>query len=159
MPAGIYERKKIEDRFWEKVEVGGWDDCWEWLGYKKKEGYGTFWFEERSGYAHRFSWLLYYGPVPSGMCICHHCDNPSCVNPEHLFLGTDKDNSQDAVKKGRMPNGETHGCSKLTEEKVLQIREEYANMPIRSQRKLARKYKVSQRHIGDIVNRKNWTHI
>jgi hypothetical protein len=96
------------DRFWLLVEVRGESDCWEWTGAKSVVypgfAYGSFPTGRRGGhcYAHRHAWLLSNGPIPPGMSICHHCDNPPCCNPAHLFLGTQRDNIQDAVSKGRM---------------------------------------------------------
>lgn len=159
MPTGIYEHKSRPptERFWEKVDKTG--DCWEWTAHKNKQGYGTFHTE--GGYlAHRFSWFLHNGKIPEDLYVCHHCDNPGCVNPDHLFLGTYKDNMQDAVNKGRMADqrGEANGHSKLTKKQVLAIREEYKTGNI-TQKELAIKYNVSQVTIWMIVTRRTWRHI
>jgi len=94
------------------------DGCWEWEGCKSKSGYGQFgvrgdnsYFVSR--YTHRVSWELYRGEIPKGLCVLHRCDNPSCVNPEHLFLGTHKDNTQDMVEKGRHLEGNRSSSEKL----------------------------------------------
>ena len=85
----------IQSRFWDKVEKT--DGCWRWLASKNKGGYGQL-----SGYiAHRVSYTIHYGAIPKGMIVCHKCDNPECTNPEHLFVGTYKDNWDDAISKGR----------------------------------------------------------
>ena len=89
------------DRFWEKVDRRGFDECWLWKGGKTKTGYGGFWTGERQDMAHRVSYELHYGPIPEGHYVCHHCDNPPCCNPYHLFEGTPTDNVQDMISKGR----------------------------------------------------------
>jgi len=110
--------------------------------------------------AHRFSWIIENGPVlESDLCVCHICDIRSCVNPSHLFLGTYKDNTQDMIRKNRqsIPLGERNGHAKLTNSRVLVIREEAIDGI--SQTQLARLFGVSQRTISDVVNRKLWTHV
>jgi hypothetical protein len=112
------------ERFWAKVDIGGPDDCWEWTGTKnKKFKHGRVGKDYKLVLAHRLSWELTNGPIPEGICVCHKCDNPPCCNPNHLFLGTKKDNMQDMIKKGRSNylNGEAHGSAKLTTAQVLEI--------------------------------------
>lgn len=91
------------ERFWESVPIVG-DGCWEWTG-STSDGYGVIWHSEkrRQVGAHRLSWEIHHGPIPDGAWVLHNCDNPSCVRPEHLFLGTPGDNVDDALGKGRMP--------------------------------------------------------
>ena len=105
--------------------------------------------------AHRVAWWLTHGAVPEGMCVCHHCDNPGCVNPAHLFLGTPTDNIADMVLKDRQyrPKGENNSNAKLTEEDVRAIRREHATT---TQRELARKYGVHNATISLIVRRQIW---
>jgi hypothetical protein len=108
----------LVERFWIKVDTGG--ICWEWLGGKNPKGYGHL-NREINGRnlpirAHRFSWMIHYGEIPEGMCVCHKCDNPGCVRPEHLFLGTISDNGKDAWRKGRLwinlHNSQAYRCLK-----------------------------------------------
>jgi hypothetical protein len=87
------------DRFWEKVDKSG--DCWLWTGHRGCKGYGAAWAEGRHQAAHRVSWELAFGAIPDGLHVLHHCDNPPCVNPDHLWLGTNSDNQRDCVAKGR----------------------------------------------------------
>ena len=95
-------RQPAENRFWVKVDKRSDDECWEWIGCRSNKGYG--WIvddDSQQMVASRFSWRLHNGPIPDGMLICHTCDNPPCVNPQHLFLGTKTDNMRDMVAKGR----------------------------------------------------------
>lgn len=113
------------DRFWSKVSISR--QCWLWTAYKDAEGYGHIRHNDRMRFSHHIAWLLWRGPIPDGMKVCHSCDNPSCVNPEHLFLGTQQDNMIDCTKKGRHGDvsGERNGRARLTYEQVEQIRRSY----------------------------------
>lgn len=91
--------KKVIERFWKKVDKSG--DCWEWTGSKKHTGYGTFGYNKKSYVASRFVMKIIGKEIPEGMIVCHKCDNPPCVNPDHLFIGTHKDNMKDCMEKGR----------------------------------------------------------
>lgn len=90
--------KPVHERFWSKVDKSG--ECWIWTGVRQN-GYGSFWFEHGPKPAHRISWTLTHGPITDGLFACHRCDNPACVNPDHLFLGTAGDNARDMWSKGR----------------------------------------------------------
>ena len=109
-------------RFWSKINPPNNDeDCWEWNQYRDKNGYGTFYFNGGSMKAHRFVYELYNGQIPSGLEVCHTCDNPPCVNPDHLVTGTHKENMIDCSKKERMGDrtGDNNANAKLTNEDIL----------------------------------------
>ena len=150
--------------FWEKVKKGPrTNDCWDWLAAKNNKGYGRFDFEGKTQSAHRVVWQLTYGPIPEGegyhgTCVLHKCDNPSCVRPDHLFLGSNYDNLLDKEAKGRGNHGkgETHSRAKLTDAQILEIRAIGLSM---FQREIAEKYGISKRHVGYILNSKNWKHL
>ena len=112
-------RKTPEQRFWQKVDKT--DGCWEWTGCKKRHGYGKFFADGKDCFAHRWSYEAHNGPIPPGLFVCHKCDNPRCVRPDHLFVGTAKDNTQDCLKKGRFSLPPPYK-GKLTLEQVSVIR-------------------------------------
>ncbi|MBL7132878.1 MAG: HNH endonuclease [Phycisphaerae bacterium] len=154
-----------ERRFWAKVDKSG--DCWNWTGATGSFGHGVVRIATVLHKAHRVSWTWAKGPIPKGLCVCHHCDNPRCVRPDHLFLGTKQDNSTDMARKRRagavvhperMPRGEASGAAKLTAESVRGIRRLYA-VGAANQYELAARFGVSQPAIGMIVRRRNWRHI
>jgi hypothetical protein len=123
-------RLSLEQRFWAKVNrTDSADECWEWRAGLNGDGYGQFWdsLDSRMNRAHRVSYRITFGSIPKGLSILHRCDNRRCVNPSHLFLGTQKDNIEDMVKKGRqrgrsMP-GQLNGAAKLTADQVIQIKQ------------------------------------
>lgn len=152
----------IEKRFWGQVSKKGPNDCWEWLGSKAgtyKE-YGRISFNGRADGAHRVSWILHNGPIPDGMDVLHRCDNPGCVNPAHLWLGTHAENMIDKARKGRVVieplRGENHPLSKLTPDKVREIR---SLSGIMTHREMSREFGVSTCVVSRIINRLMWKHI
>ena len=158
-----WDNISVEDRFWSKVDRRSNDECWNWLGTSHgQSGYGTLETGGKSRYAHRLAYSFVYGKIPPGLCVCHHCDNPSCCNPEHLFLGSHGDNIADKVKKGRQAKGlatniagSDNWNSKLSELDVLEIRRLYATGRI-YQKTLAKMFCVNQQHISRIINKTRW---
>lgn len=153
-------KKTLADRFWSKVERRGADDCWPWTAATNEHGYGVMRpAGQRSGptvKAHRVS-LMLAGVDIDGLVIRHSCDNPPCVNPAHLSVGTKADNSADMVARGRSPRGSRSGASKLTESQVAEIRARQAAGELH--RVLAADYGVSRVTITNIVSGKTWRHV
>ncbi|MCA1670323.1 MAG: HNH endonuclease [Thermomicrobia bacterium] len=161
----------IEERFWPKVDKSG--DCWLWTATRfTNSGYGCIGYEGRSQGAHRVSYILANGPIPEGMCVCHRCDNRLCVNPAHLFLGTYKENSADAIAKGRVATGERqgththpetvrrgeqHAMAKLTAAQVQSIRRQATDGCDTAA--LSREFGVTHSHISAIVHRRAWKEV
>lgn len=133
------------------------DGCWEWIGSHDWSGYSTFVFGGRRYRAHRVSWEVHNGPIPNGLLVLHHCDNPPCSNPEHLFLGTQSDNMADMAAKVRSTVGVRHPMVKLTEDEVQAIRRSWDAGE--TQLALGRKYKVNNRTICSIVRGQSWRHL
>lgn len=161
-PRGIdltgYATEEFADRFWSKVDPTG--DCWLWTAYCKPQGYGQFTLRKGQFYgAHTISYALAKGPVLPGQVVCHHCDNPPCVNPDHLFLGTQQDNVRDMFKKGRAPR--THGTdrhnARLTESAVKEIKNAVERRGLQTE--LANFYGVSTTTIRKIRAGQKWSHI
>lgn len=144
--------------FWSHVDkTSNPNGCWEWTASKIQNGlpYGKFHIHRKYVSAHRFSWMIHKGSIPSGMLVCHKCDNPSCVNPNHLFLGTNKDNAVDRSVKGRGAINSRNGNSKLTDDKVLNIRNLYTNMHL-SQESIAAMFGICQSQVSRIVRKVHW---
>lgn len=147
-------RKDPATQFWKRVHKT--DTCWLWTGPVRGFGYGSISVQRRTVSVHRFSWQLHFGPIPAGLQVCHRCDVPSCVNPAHLFLGTQRDNLSDMVRKGRQlsVSGESVGTSKLTEatvQKILQML--VARHP---QREIAAAVGIGRVTISDILHQRSW---
>lgn len=154
----------IDVRFWANVQKTS--TCWVWTGCQDNYGYGKIRYQGRDQKAHRISWMLHNGPIPEGFMACHTCDNPSCVNPLHLFLGNHTINALDMASKGRQvfqrrperaTRGEQHYCAKLTAEMVQTIRTEHAHGI--SLDALALRYGVSKQSIWRAVHYLTWKHI
>ena len=146
-----------QERFWAKVDKSG--DCWNWTAGTNTLGYGSFWLEDKTVLAHRYVIVLEGIDIPSGLCVCHHCDNPRCVNPDHLFIGTDADNCADMIRKGRQvhPNGEDHPGAKLTSEDVRYIR---SCEGVKQYRVLAKEFGVAPSTIFQAMKgRRNWSYL
>lgn len=150
----------VEDRLWNRLSKDPETGCWVHLNRPTGDGYPQLKVDHKPWSVHRLAWTLSYGPIPQGMRVCHHCDNPPCCNPDHLFLGTDGDNARDRNAKGRHRRvfGELNSRAKLTAAGVLAIRREYAP-PAINQRTLARQYSVSRRTIADVLGRRTWQHL
>lgn len=127
--------------------------CWIWRGSKNSSGYGLFFIGKKSNLAHRISWEFTYGFSPDRLVVCHRCDNRACVNPEHLFLGDNKDNARDKMEKGRYV--QAYGNSKLTIDDVFEIRKLWIEEKY-SQTELAKKYGVGHSCINRIILGDKW---
>jgi hypothetical protein len=148
----------VASKFWARVDRNGpihptlRTRCWLWSSSRWQSGYGRFKLKGKHHVAHRFAWYLKHG-VYSTLCVLHRCDNPSCVRPSHLREGTNKENTEDMMRKGRHAGGkgETHGNAKLTDVEVLEIRKQAGGV---SQAALARRFGVGQPQISKILSRK-----
>lgn len=147
------DSNKLFSRFMEKVNKT--ESCWIWMGSKHPRGYGCF-CGGNTATAHRYSYEHFVGPIPDGLCVCHKCDNPSCVNPDHLFVGTHTDNMLDKMAKGRGNHlvGSKHPKSKLSEADVLAIRAD-----VRKQIEIAAAFGIKQAQVSEIKRRVAWSHV
>ena len=186
-PAGLYTTSPAREivmpsqytpaflaRFWAKVDQTG--ECWIWTGPKTGNGYGAIREDAPSRHqvsAHRASWEIHFEPIPPGLEVCHHCDNPVCVRPDHLFLGTTKANAEDRSAKGRSGVGDRSGRrlhpekypagsavigAKLTDDAVREIRRRY-DAGEAGLTALGRQFGVTKQTIQRIVRRQGWTHV
>ena len=151
------------ERFWRFVTQT--DGCWEWSGCRQSHGYGQIGVERRIVYAHRLSWELHYGPIPAGLHVCHKCDNPPCVRPDHLFLGTRSDNLSDAAHKGRLadrytPFGEQHAHAVVSDDIVRLIRSAYQKRRgTISASDLGFVFHLSESQVFNVIHRRHWRHV
>lgn len=163
--------KTVDERFWEKVDKTG--DCWLWKGSLTGYGYGDFcliprWKNTKMIRAHRYSYAIHYGEIPSGLCVCHKCDVRNCVRPDHLFLGTIQDNTADMIKKKRhhvgkkkysekFKRGESHYKALLNRgivEEVVSLSHE-----CRNKSEIARMLGIGRHLVGNILAGKSWRHV
>lgn len=176
---GITQRHPRSDpivRFWSYVDKsGGPTACWPWTKFIHPKGYGIYLVRgwgKRTSRTHRIAYELTYGPIPDDLYACHHCDNPACCNPNHIFIGTQKDNMQDAARKNRTSKGDTswshlhrdhypvgESCpnAKLTDNLVREIRTSYSSGM--STYKLAQRFNVSSHTIWTVISHKSWKHV
>jgi len=140
-------------RFWKKVQKGNDQHCWEWLASKNERGYGQFYLLGKMQKAHRVAYLLSHGEIPTDFVVRHKCDNPGCCNPNHLEVGTVADNNNDREVRGRGNplKGINNPAAKLTEQDVRDIRNNN-----RTQKEIAKSYKVRQQHIQKIKSLEIW---
>ena len=153
------EKIPLEIRFLEKYQVDD-NGCWIWtsatLGNAAGDLYPVIWIGDgKTDYAHRTSYRLFNGDIPDGYCVCHKCDTPLCVNPSHLFVGTHRDNSQDAVRKGRHAYGERNGGAKISLITASDIKELYQSGE-GTHRGIAKKFGISKTQVGRIVRGESW---
>ena|SRR3990167_2897409 len=159
---------KLVSKFWSLVQQRGPDDCWEWQGNRGRHGYGRLTFNYKPLWAHRLAYEFEHGALPENKVICHKCDNPPCVNPKHLFAGSQTDNVLDVWSKGRGVNpplhkGETHHKAKITAADAQEIKAAYDAAPIVGNRKkfgvlkaFERRFGLSKRQVQQIAYGKSW---
>jgi hypothetical protein len=146
------------ERFLAKVCPEPASGCWLWRGQLRQDGYGLVWLAGKSRSAHRVAWMLFRGEIDSRLVVCHTCDVRACVNPDHLFLGTPRDNVRDRQKKGRSPVGEEIRTSKLSAEQVSRIKTMLAEGRM-YMTELAREYGVTAATISRIARGMSWRHV
>jgi len=157
MPRGIYPRQSMKDRFWSKVDKsdghGPNGDCWVWTSETIKQGYGRFWMKGGPILAHRASILLSEGKMPD-QDVLHKCDNPKCVRPDHLFLGSHSDNMKDMIEKERQRRGDSSPVAVVNSQQVQEIRSSKETNAY-----LAKVYGIDSSQISRIRNHKSWSHV
>jgi len=148
--------RSLSHRLWKKTDRT--ETCWVWRGGLTQAGYGTISLERKRLLVHRVSYELARGPISDGLHVLHHCDNPPCLNPDHLFLGTQQDNVADRVSKGRTAAGERQHLAKLTEDQVREIRRLWQQGGV-SMAEMGRRFGVTVTPIWQILSGKTWRHV
>lgn len=152
-------RRDPLERYLEKVDRRGPDDCWEWTAARFDKGYGAFRLGDKQMKAHRFGYSALVGPIPDGQYICHRCDNPPCQNPAHWFLGTHRDNAEDRQAKGRGATGERNGgrvVARYTAEVIREMR--LAALAGEKQADIAARFGTDQAYVSQVVRGEAWAH-
>ena len=157
-PKGEEYTNKLKKRFYNKYQENG--GCWIWTGSLNVWGYGVIRVNRKNMLAHRISWIIHEGDIPEDLLICHTCDNPACVNPKHLWLGSNKDNMTDMYLKNRsnQPKGEKHALCKLNDKKVFKIRSLYKPR-IYPANRIAKEFNVSEVCVYNIIYKRTWKHL
>lgn len=151
-------KHELDSSFWSKVDKSG--DCWLWTGYRMPSGYGRHTINGKEYLTHRLALEWRIGSrIPPGLCACHRCDVPSCVNPDHLWVGTRRENMIDRTSKGRQAKGETSGASKLSTSAAYAIRAAAAKGGYGTQSALARQYGVSRQAVSQLLRGATWRHL
>lgn len=146
--------EQYAEKFWKRVDKSSPTGCWVWQGYCQKFGHG--WLGSRFGLAHRFAWSLLRGPLDAKACLLHHCDNPPCVNPEHLYVGDRQDNMRDKVARNRIQKGQDSPKARLTDADVLEIRRLRYEV---GAAELAKRFGVTMNYVYQIQRREAWKHL
>jgi hypothetical protein len=156
MAMGYTNPDTLKERFLKKIARTSDTDCWLWIGGKSRGGYGCIGYKTGNISAHRASWIIHFGLIPENLHVLHTCDNPACVSPHHLFLGTNLDNVKDKEAKGRgnHPIGARNSSTKLTAEMVREIRDSPFRLTY-----LGRVYGVTAMCIKKIKTGENWKHL
>lgn len=147
---------ELKRRFWLKVRECLPETCWDWIGEITNVGYGRFTFKQKRTGAHRMAWMITHGNIPDGLCVCHTCDNRKCVNPGHMFLGSNAENMADKVAKKRQETGANvrKKTTKITPEQALEIRARGKTGA--KPTALAREYGLSQSFVSEVIAGKKW---